>query len=408
MRRFLTVVLAAATTVAAACTGEDPDLAAATPDASTADTSAPSVPDASTTDAGAEAGFDAGCDATLATDPKNCGSCGRDCGQGAECKAGVCQPALLASKLSAPVSIAVNDQAFFVLNAGGGVGADSANVVSCPVTGCGTAPNIVVQGFDTAKYAPGPRMIHATTTDFYWVYRNSFSDHYIGRCNAAGCPNRQPPQTPFYDGQGEWLGQLYGTTSHLVFVQRNSAVLRTPIPVPAVAGVAYLFTDSGVEFAMDDEFVYSADRSNAVDYGGLFRCPVGGCASSADVVKLLPSTTHVEVANKTLYATLEKSKRLVACDRLGCGGLGTTLATSPSTILAVAADDVGVYFLTKVEAGDPGSVFMCKLPDCKGGPVALATGVSAGESIAVRNGFVYWVDRGTADPPTGTVHRVRR
>jgi hypothetical protein len=210
-------------------------------------------------------------------------------------------------------------------------------------------------------------MIHATTTDFYWVYRNSFSDHYIGRCNAAGCPNRQPPQTPFYDGQGEWLGQLYGTTSHLVFVQRNSAVLRTPIPVPAVAGVAYLFTDSGVEFATDDEFVYSADRSNAVDYGGLFRCPVGGCASSADVVKLLPST-----------------------------------------ILAVAADDVGVYFLTKVEAGDPGSVFMCKLPDCKGGPVALATGVSAGESIAVRNGFVYWVDRGTADPPTGTVHRVRR
>src|SRR5262245_30712562 len=50
-----------------------------------------------------------GCEADLANDSKNCGACKHDC-QGGDCKAGVCQPVVIAHDLPmSPWGVAVDD-----------------------------------------------------------------------------------------------------------------------------------------------------------------------------------------------------------------------------------------------------------------------------------------------------------
>jgi len=58
---------------------------------------------------------EAGCSADLQSDAKHCGSCGHDC-MGGECKAGACQPVLLAGSEGAlPLQIAViKDEVFWI------------------------------------------------------------------------------------------------------------------------------------------------------------------------------------------------------------------------------------------------------------------------------------------------------
>src|SRR5512143_813631 len=80
-------------------------------------------------DAGDAGAQDAPCEAAVATDPKNCGGCGRDC-LGGGCEAGVCQPVLVTTG-SGLVTLASDGTTLFLR--------DSAAIHACPVTGCADA-----------------------------------------------------------------------------------------------------------------------------------------------------------------------------------------------------------------------------------------------------------------------------
>jgi hypothetical protein len=100
LRSSFGTVLAAVTILAGSQACDDLKVAPLNEDAGTAD-SAPPEDDGATSDSGED------CTTPAPNDPANCGRCGHSC-QGGACKAGVCQPLVLATDRRSPVDIAVN------------------------------------------------------------------------------------------------------------------------------------------------------------------------------------------------------------------------------------------------------------------------------------------------------------
>jgi hypothetical protein len=97
---------------------------------------------------------DAGCEADVASDPKNCGACGHDCLGGA-CDAGACQPALVTT--GAALAALASDGTTLFLR-------DNGAIHSCAVYGCADAGAVLATTVSPAVH----RRVRVAGADVLW------------------------------------------------------------------------------------------------------------------------------------------------------------------------------------------------------------------------------------------------
>jgi hypothetical protein len=80
----------------------------------------------------------------------------------------------------------------------------------------------------------------------------------------------------------------------------------------------------------------------------------------------------------------------------------------------VVADESAVYWTTigaanaKTNTAAVGTVMMCALPGCPGGPQKIADAVVNPSRVRIDKTHVYWAERGSPSAPTGAIYRKRR
>lgn len=398
----------------AACVGEDPAPVNAQNESDGGPTgNGDSGPTQTQDGGGNDAGGDAGpaacvapfadcdgngsCETKTDNDPKHCGACGHDCGKGASCTNGQCQPVTLASSLTNALAVSVNTTAMAVLLEGGPrVG---------PKDGS-TAPTALVSG-ETIPAGPAPHTIWVDGTDAYWLGRQggSGSQFPVRKCALTGC-GLSP--VDFDDAQ---LGnELVGDGGAMLRYDPTGVITRLPTNGSAKQYLSSATIPSSLHFALSGgKMAFSNTDSATATNAGAW---VGDFANAVPS-HLMNKAEWVGIANGNVYASRAvdgTSDAVFMCAFTGCGGIGANIGDTGPTIgtgkiFDLTADATGVYWVER--AGTVGRIMRCALPDCAGGPKALAVSQDKPVAITTDDKFVYWVNAGvTAN--TGAVMRVAK
>lgn len=344
----------------------------------------------------ADCNDDGACETSLESDPKNCGTCGHDCGAGAACADKVCQPVVLAAGLKGAVSAAVNASALVVLKDGG--------PVVCPKDGCGAAsPTNLVGG---EFFPAAPHTLYVDANDAYWLGKQTAGTRYeLRKCAIAGCG--LAPTTIDEEQNG---AEMRGAGNTILRYDPTGEVTKFYLDGSAKKEYLTLATrPSSNRFALADGKMAFSNTDGAT--GGNTGVWVGDFANKVPV-KIMNAGDWVAIANGSVFASRADDDihdAIYGCPFEGCGGVGVKLgggaASGTGKIADMAADASGVYWVENT--GQTGRVMRCKLPDCAGGPEALAVAQNKPVSITLDDKFVYWVNAG-ASPDSGAVLRVAK
>jgi hypothetical protein len=296
-------------------------------------------------DAAIDAGGDAGAcppDASFASDPANCGRCGRSC-FGAACVAGSCTPEVFATGDGGAVGLAMDDAGVYVAAFNSGnvlkldrtTGADAGLLATAQA-----APNEVFvhegQVYWTNYADPGGAVMTCPTSGcalptavaplvalpvYPWVdgtqlYFTSYSGNDVERCTLPGCLDRAPigtvpgAHTMFVADGRVWVTGYIGTgslasmqidggdpfihrsnapnargvfvtaTDLWMTIEGDDAVLRCPKTGTCDGVAPFAFGVGPVTVAVDGGYVYWTNYANAAaGTGSVARCPVTGCTT---------------------------------------------------------------------------------------------------------------------------------
>jgi hypothetical protein len=332
---------------------------------------------------------DAGCGDTAGSSA-NCGACGHGCG-GGECRAGVCQPAVVVDHVFPPNGLAVDgDTVFFTAD-------DS--VLSCALPGC-SKPTQLSNGWLTTG-----AIVTANREIAFVAAETAYGGPGVHVCPSAGCPS-----TAAY---------LSAVNDH----PRNLASNGTDIAYDVSAGHGGPFGPE-VCIGLADEQCTGTSQGNdqlrqvtgplAFDgrvlfflfpspSGGIFdvgACrPPGLCSVMPSVAGISSSTLAFAAHAGTLYyiaPTTDFSQAqevLVACAEPDCPQRTTFASSSKRHFTDLAADDSGVYWLETGDGSTGPSVQWCPLSGCTGGSTTLAGDLPADAAhLTVGGGFVYWAE----------------
>ncbi len=344
--------------------GED----ASTVDGSVAPDGAPLPPDGAVL-----ADADPGPCVDVASNPRHCGACGRDC-LGGVCVSGQCQLVVVSNEEGRPTAIASDGEHVYWTNpalgdvrranvAGGPVeivfdgppgtrfgerlvrhgedvffsvqDATDGGVFRCPRGGCAPSPVTVVDGLAE------PTFFDVVGGDLV-VGENVFSGR-IGRCTlpcggglaSVSIDERFPT---YVTASGDAV--LWDT---LIPVQGNIRVARG-------GGVASIVTDSPVrELRVEGENVFHAVRGSGVFVatldGGSRRKVTSGSTQTDDFA--LDGTD-------VYYADTLESGRIFRCPRAGCGDAGVLLARDQPYPHDISASGDQVFWTNLGAGGDAG------------------------------------------------------
>lgn len=338
------------------------------------------------------------CETSLDTDPKNCGACGRDCGGGACDK--TCRPATLLSGLTGPVAAAVNATALVVLAEGG--------PRVCPKSGC-VAAGVAPLALENDELVPqGPHTLVVDADNAYWLGRQGPGTQFeLKKCAVAGCG-----LAPITLDEAQLGSELLAEGDAALRYDPTGLVTR--IPLSGVGGKQYF---GALTIAESRRFILTGGKvafSNSDGATGGNRGVWVGSFANAAPTRVMNEGDHVAIHGDVVYASRRSADAtydaIFACSFAGCGGVGTNVGgTGPTAgtgrIADLRADSSGLYWVETV--GTVGRVMRCALPDCKGGPVALAVAQDRPVAVTTDEKFVYWVNGGSA-PGTGTVARVAK
>lgn len=332
-----------------------------------------------------------GCEATVASDPKNCGACGHDCLGGA-CNASVCQPIAIQSLAGQPGGVAVDDSGvYFGLNPLGG---STSEVVRVAKDGSGAQPLIVNRSNVSA--------VAIDDTFVYWIEVNGAVNGRILKAPKDG--SSSVPQTvatglavtasaqlviqspnaiwsAFGVDDGSGTGTLVGGGVYSCALTGCGA---TPQVIGSFEGV------SGVAVSPPSVF-FGRD-------GGTFDCPLTGCLAAPVQV---PGATAaaVQLASDSAAITWTTSTEVVRY--AVSGNTVTTLATGLTDLHAVVTDATNVYF-TSVSGG---SVYSCALAGCGATPTMMASGLASPAYLAEDATAIY-VSSGSGT--SGSISRIAK
>ena len=398
-----------------ACVGDDP--AGVQPVADGGGTVSEGGPPGSDGDGGTDSGPESGgvcpsgltdcdgdgvCDVALASDPENCGACGRSCG-GTTCSNSTCLAKEIRGGLDEPLSLAVN--ASSVMWARNGA------LESCAKTGCNGNPALIAKDF--VLYEGSPRKMFATDAHVFWIARPTAASSRgnLYRCEVTGCIQASPTVLE----EAGFSGLVVANSTDFFRYELAGSLYVGPIDASAPSTVfPQAYSETNYTYGVDDAHLAWFDVGETVyNNRGVYVCSLP-CTKTP--TRILAQGRHVAVRGGVVYASRNDdasnptASELFRCEVTGCGGSGTNLTVAKEGVITdVIVDDTSVYWLVRGNVGSAnGAVRACSLPDCKGGPRTLASDQAQPVAITQDADFVYWANRGTGAANTGSIQRVRK
>jgi hypothetical protein len=372
-RRVLALVAAAlATLIALAAVSCGLDVVGLAERASPGDAdTAPEVSLPPSLDAAVDVAVDAAAcvpDASFASDPENCGRCGRSC-FGATCVGGDCTPEVFATGAIGAVGIAIDDAGVYV------AAFNSGDVLKLDRTTGGDAGLL-------ARGQGSPNEVFVHEGQVYWT--NYVNPGQVMACPTSGCVTPTPlaatVDLPVYP----WaLGtQLYFTSYSTGNVDRCTLpTCLDRVTIGTLPGAHTMFVTSD-RIWVTGYIGTGALASMQLDGGD----PVLHRTNAANPRGVWVTATDVWVA-------IEGENAIVRCPKVGTCNNVQPFAVGVGPI-GVAVDGPYVYWTNYANAAiGAGSIMRCPVTGCEaGGPKVLAFGQDGPWALAFDDKHIYWTN----------------
>ena len=388
--------LAAAALLAVACGSSSSPSIPNTEDASSPDTGL--VPDT-----GADA---AACVADLMNDHANCGRCGRDCGAGSTCSAGLCSPTELGATTTPVTALTAGATRVYW---------EASGVFGCAKTGCGGAPTTLL----ASSVANGG--IDTTTLGDELVYFTiSGSPGHIGRCNPGGTCTDDHVTTDL-----SHPSRIIATNADLFFatdlvgdaggadasagdagdggdggsgLSTGGAVLRASLAGSSQTASSVVKAESVLGFAFAGSTLIWTDRTAGVTVCKLPCADPGPIPSAGTGVAAPPSGRPAIAGGVAFWPTVEGA--IVRCSPMSCASTRDIfLPPSQERVVGdLASDGMTLYFaqVTTTRTSAPtkpsGQIAACPIDAQTCEPSALASGLPTPNRLAIDGTSAFWAN----------------
>ena len=303
----------------------------------------------------------------LATDPVNCGSCGRSCG-GGTCLASLCQPITLASYpvANGPTSMVVDGSNVYWVNQNDG------SVAKVPIAG-GTATTLAAGSGNAWQIA-------IDATNVYWSDSGSLKVSKVplgGGSTTVLASGEINPVGIAVDGSNVYWTNYFGGTVRKAPIGGGS-------PTTLVSGQS-----NPTGMVVDATSVYWVNSPQNGVGSALMKAPLGGgSATLLSPAECGPSNGGIVLDGTSVY-WVNNSGGTVKKLPLA-GGTVTTLATGQDGPYRIALDATNVYWTNQT-----GGTVM-KAPIAGGAATTIASGQNTPQGVAVDATSIYWTNWGNS------------
>lgn len=332
----------------------------------------------------------------------HCGACNHDCGDGASCAGGICSEAeMTINPVSAGGGIAIEESGVYF--------SDGTTIFMCPHGGCKLAPQ---QIWSEARI----RNLVAGAGYLAWEGSSSVGNNAIVLCEIENCnpeiidssSRADAVDTPFIAGQ------------RLI---HHHDIWVAPEEVADTLECHSLGVDScKVQDLIRGESPFTASTETLVFYPTYADAPSSLIACELEAPVFVPKTlaSHAGVNDLAIYGDVlfmawkgvvgpSGEKNLVRACTISSGCSDLANYVSPSSVEDIVEIEVNEYGeLYWLNGGPNGSVWMCKAPDCTGGPRKIASGQSYPKFLRVYGDNLFWANLGDDTAPAANPYGLKR
>lgn len=328
-----------------------------------------------------------------ATDTKNCGSCGHDCGAGSACAAGQCQPAALRPDLTVAQGLDVSAAGLYL--------SSSNLLLYCPTPANCSATSQQIGSVGQAATIAVTKTLATNLLAFDGKVNPSDKFAGYNYCPVTGCGGLSlaaAGNSGYLGGLVAVGGDFYYHTMVLAVGASTSFLYRAPGTSGGTVGTLVTIGNQvapNSSIVLDDQYAYFVRTDAAGSNPTVVACDrLVGCNSYTALLPAIPA--NAAAYNGRLYFT--NGNQLWNVDAAAPASVAkiATLSTAPTGEMLV--DGTNVYWLSAT------TLQYCALPSCAGGLKTLVSGQTNASKLHHYGNYLYWLATGTTT--TGPVFRV--